>query len=141
MVTLMLAQLAAVVADAAKDDAIKTLVLGFLASFLGIATGCAFLFEGVKMVLPKLVTGRENLLVLLLTLVLGAAAKWLMPSIYGATDKKSWALHMISLVFVAIIGMMFHDKLMDAVKALLKKVSPGAGSGGGDAGDPAGGKS
>jgi hypothetical protein len=119
------------IADA-KDDAIKTMVLGFLSGYLGIATGTAFLFEGVKMSVPKIVTGRENILVLLLTFVLGSLAKWLIPSVYGETDTRAWVLHLVSLVFVAILGMMFHDKLMDAVKALLKKVSPGVDDASGD---------
>src|SRR5574342_511245 len=102
------------------------------------AVGTALLFEGVKMLATKAVTGRENLMVVVLTLVLGGLAKWLMPSLYGETDRKAWALHMVSLVFVAIIGMMFHDKLMDAVKALLKKL-PIVGGGGGDAAPPGGG--
>jgi hypothetical protein len=130
-----------VLADEAqkRDDAIRTLVLMFLASYLGIALGTAFLFEGVKMLATKAVTGRENLLVLVLTLALGALAKWLMPALYGETDRKAWALHMVSLVFVSIIGMMFHDKLMDAVKALLKKLPIVGGGGGGGAAPPAGG--
>ncbi len=139
MATMMLA-LAALADEAAaqRDDAIKTLVLTFLASYLGIATFTAFVFEGVKLAVPRIVTGRENLLVLALTMALGSVAKWLMP-IYGSTDRKAWALHTVILVFVSIVGMMFHDKLMDAVKLLLKKVLPGVGGGGGDAAPPGGG--
>lgn len=120
------------------DDAIKTLVLKLLTSYVGIAAFTAFVFEGVKMSVPKLVTGRENLLVLALTVAVGAAAKWIFP-LYGETDAKAWALHGVILVFVAIVGMMFHDKLMDAVKALLKKALPAVGGGGGDGGSAPGG--
>lgn len=138
MVTVMAFMAALADETQKRDDAVRTLVLMFLASYLGIAVGTALLFEGVKMLATKAVTGRENLMVVVLTLVLGGLAKWLMPSLYGETDRKAWALHMVSLVFVAIIGMMFHDKLMDAVKALLKKL-PIVGGGGGDAAPPGGG--
>lgn len=116
-----------------RDDAIKTLVLTLMASYLGIACMTAFIFEGVKMTFTKLVTGRENLLVLVLTMALGSLAKWLMPSLYGETDRRAWGMHLLILAFVSIVGMMFHDKLMDAVKLFLKKVLPiGVGGGGGD---------
>src|SRR5574342_640891 len=109
MVTVMAFMAALADETQKRDDAVRTLVLMFRASYLGIAVGTALLFEGVKMLATKAVTGRENLMVVVLTLVLGGLAKWLMPSLYGETDRKAWALHMVSLVFVAIIGMMFHD--------------------------------
>lgn len=127
---IMLALMLAVADEATKrDDAIKTMVVTLLASYLGIAIFTALLFEGVKLAVPAAVVKRENLFVLFLTFAVGGVAKWLIP-VYGETDKRAWAMHMVVLVVVAIIGMMFHDKLMDAVKAILKKVVPGVGNGG-----------
>lgn len=130
----------ALVEDGSKDDPIKTLVLGFLVSYLGIAMGVATLVEGAKALFHDRVKGKENHLVFLLTWCFGALAKWLMPSIYGAPDRQAWALHMVILVFVAIIGMLFHDKFIAVVKSLLgKKVSSAVGGAGDSAGGSGGG--
>jgi hypothetical protein len=115
-----------------KDDPIKSLVLGFVASYIGIATGVALLVEGLKIMFTDRIKGKENHLVFLLTWCFGALAKWLMPAVYGPIDRKSWVLHMVILVFVAIIGMLFHDKFIALVKSLLgKKVAPAVGGDGG----------
>jgi hypothetical protein len=96
-----------------KSDPVKELVLQFLASYLGIVAGVAFLVSGVKWAMKKLVEGHEPLWAIVLTFVLGTVAKFVMPGVYGESTITGWALHEIILLFAAVGAQQFHDKIMN----------------------------
>ena len=111
-------------AEEMKEDPIKSIVLKFLLSYGGLAAGVSFLVEGLKTAFKKL-SGYENALVLMLTLALGAVAKYLMPAVYGGPTAKDWTMHMLVLVFVAIGAAAFHDKFLSVMLGFLKKKPAG----------------
>lgn len=113
-----------VAAEELKEDPIKSIVLKFLLSYGGLAAGVSFLVEGLKTAFKKL-SGYENGLVLVLTLALGAVAKYLMPAVYGGPTAKDWTMHMLVLVFVAIGAAAFHDKFLSVMIGFLKKKPAG----------------
>jgi hypothetical protein len=113
------------------NDPVKELVLKFLLSYGGIAGGVSFLVEGLKTVWKDWVSGRENLLVILLSFVLGSAAKALLPDVYGPSTVSAWGLHELILVFVAVGAAAFHDGFLSTlVRFLPKKQPPDGGDGG-----------
>lgn len=126
-----LAMLAAVLADQASDP-IKEVVLKFLLSYGGLAGGVSFLVEGLKLIFKKWVDGREPLLVIALSFILGALAKWLLPDVYGPATGRAWGLHLLILTFVAIGAAAFHDKFLSVLQSFIPKKTPPP-SGGGDA--------
>jgi len=106
-----------------KADPIKELVLQFLASYLGIVAGVAFLVSGFKWAMKKLVEGREPFWAIGLTFVLGTLAKLTMPGVYGANTVQAWGLHEVILLFAAVGAQQFHDKIMNP---LMGKLTGGA---------------
>lgn len=96
-----------------KADPVKELVVQFLASYLGIVGGVAFLVSGFKWTMRKAVEGREPLWAIGLTFALGTAAKLVMPGVYGENGLQGWALHEIILLFAAVGAQQFHDKIMN----------------------------
>lgn len=108
-------------------DPVKELVLQFLASYLGIVAGVAFLVSGVKWAIRRFVEGREPLWAIALTFALGTAAKIIMPDVYGSNDLQGWALHETVLLFAAIGAQQFHDKIMNPLMGKIldgKEVDP-----------------
>jgi hypothetical protein len=111
------------------NDPVKELVLKFLLSYGGIAGGVSFLIEGLKAMFKDWVSGRENILVIVLSFVLGAAAKALMPGIYGANSVNAWGLHLLILVFVAVGAAAFHDGFLSTLMSFVPKKAPPADGG------------
>ena len=108
-----------------EKDAVKDLVLQFLASYGGIALGVAFLVGGVKWMAKDWAKAKAPGLAILFTFALGSAAKVLMPETYGSSTFKTWTLHIVVLVFVAILAAGFHDKFLNIVKGKLGTIIPG----------------
>lgn len=119
----------AVLVDA-QSDPIKELVLRFLLSYGGLAGGVSFLVEGFKMMAKDRISGKEPILVIVLTFVLGSAAKALVPA-YGPNTMNSWGLHELILVFVAVGAAAFHDKFLSVLTSFMPKKTPPAGGDGG----------
>lgn len=112
------------------NDPVKELVLKFLLSYGGIAGGVSFLVEGLKAIWKNWVSGRENVLVILLAFLLGSAAKALMPGVYGPSTLNAWGLHELILVFVAVGAAAFHDGFLSVLmKFVPKKQPPDGGDG------------
>jgi hypothetical protein len=114
-----------------SSDPVKELVLRFLLSYGGIAAGVSFLVEGLKAMFKSFIGGREPLLVILLSLALGSAAKAFMPGTYGPSNLSSWGLHELILVFVAVGAAAFHDKFLSVLTSFLPKKPPSTGGGDG----------
>ncbi len=113
------------------NDPVKELVLRFLLSYGGIAAGVSFLVEGLKTMFKAAFLGRENIFVILFSFGLGAAAKGLLPSVYGPSTVNAWGLHLLILVFVAVGSAAFHDKFLSVLQQFLPKKPPSTGGGGG----------
>jgi len=124
MISMMLAVLMDVSEDA-KTDAIKELVVTLLASYGGIALGVSLLIELLKMLAKDWTKPKAPVLTILLAFLLGAAAKCLMPEIYGPHNFKAWTLHIIILVFVSVIAAIFHDRFWNVIKGKLGAIIPG----------------
>lgn len=121
----MLDMIACTMLEEAKRDVILELVLQFLASYLGIAGGVSLLVELVKWIAKEWAKPKAPALTILLTFLLGSAAKCLMPEVYGAHTFKAWTLHIVVLVFVSVIAAAFHDKFYNIVKGKLGALIPG----------------
>lgn len=115
----------------APNDPVKELILRFLLSYGGIAGGVSFLVEALKRMFASFVTGRENLLVIILSFVVGSASKALMPGTYGPNTLDSWGLHELILIFVAVGAAAFHDGFLSTLSSFLPKKPPSTGGGGG----------
>ncbi len=107
----------------APNDPVKELILRFLLSYGGIAGGVSFLVEGLKRMFSSFVDGRENLLVIILSFVVGSASKALMPGTYGPNTLNSWGLHEMILVFVAVGAAAFHDGFLSVLASAFPKKS------------------
>ena len=112
-----------------KGDAIKEMVLVFLASYVGIAVGVSLLVELIKMFAKDWAKPKAPHICIILTFVLGPAAKILMPEAYGPAGFKGWTLHAVILLFVAALAAVFHDKLWNAVKGKIGSIIPGGAEG------------
>ena len=108
-----------------EKDAIKELVLMFLASYLGLALGVSLLVELVKMIAKEWAKEKAPALTIVFTFILGPAAKCLVPDVYGPQTWKAWTLHAVILIFVAVIAAVFHDKFWNVVKGKLGALIPG----------------
>lgn len=108
-----------------EKDTIKELVLGFLASYAGMALGISLLVELLKMIWSEWLKPRTPQLTIIFTFIFGGAAKWLLPDVYGPNTYKSWTMHFLILVFVAVIAAVFHDKFWNAIKGKLGGIIPG----------------
>ncbi len=114
------------------NDPVKELVLKFLLSYGGLAAGVSFLVEGLKAMFKNFIVGRENILVIILSFTLGAAAKALLPGVYGAMTVNAWGLHLLILTFVAVGSAAFHDNFLSILTSFFpKKSSDATGSAGG----------
>lgn len=109
------------------SDPVKELVLRFLLSYGGIVGGVSFLLEGLKLIFKTFVTGREPILVIVLSFFLGTSAKLLFPDVYGPATKTAWGLHLMILVFVAVGAAAFHDKFLSVLAGALPKRPPAEG--------------
>jgi hypothetical protein len=135
MLTVM-AALAAGAIEEAKRDVILEMVLQFLASYLGIAFGVSLIVELAKWVARDWAKPKAPVLTILLVFLLGSGAKCIMPDAYGPHTFKAWTLHLIVLMFCAIIAAAFHDRIWNVVKGKLGAIIPGGaepppGDGGG----------
>jgi hypothetical protein len=135
--------LGVVTLDRMTQDAIKNLVLEFLASYLGIALGVVTIVEFLKFSAKAWAKPRGPVLSIVAAFALGPAAKVIFPELYGPNDFKAWTLHLIILMFVGILAATFHDRLLNLVKGKVSGVFPaargGAGAGAGGAGGGGGG--
>lgn len=105
------------------NDPVKELILRSLLSYGGIAGGVSFLVEGLKAMFKVTVTGREPLLVIILSFALGSAAKAFMPGTYGPNTLNAWGLHELILTFVAVGAAAFHDKFLSVLASFVPKKS------------------
>jgi CDP-diglyceride synthetase len=112
----------------AKKDVILEMVMTFLASYVGLAGGVSLLIELLKMLWKDWMKPKAPALCIVFTFALGAAAKVLMPETYGLNTLKSWTLHAIILVFVAVLAAVFHDRFWNVVKGKLGGIVPGLSS-------------
>lgn len=106
-----------------KDDPVRAIVLQFLASYGGLVAGVTFLVSGFKWAAKKLIEGREPIVAIVLTFVVGSLAKLVMPGVYGANTASDWGLHELILLFCAVGAQQLHDKI---VNPLLGKFSGGS---------------
>lgn len=100
---------------ALADDPARDAVVRMLASYGGLAVGVSLLVSGLKSLWKGWVDGKEPVLTVILTYLLGIASKLIMPDVYGPNSLQSWALHVIVLLFVAVLAGSFHDKLTNAL--------------------------
>lgn len=120
----MLQALAAVVGpDDVMSDPVREMVVKFLLTYLGITAGVSFLVEGLKQIFKRL-QGKEPILVILLSFVIGTAAKALIPNHYGPNTLKAWGFHELILVFVAIGSAAFHDKFLSVLQGMFPWKKP-----------------
>ncbi|MGH8895487.1 MAG: hypothetical protein ACRDZ4_00345 [Egibacteraceae bacterium] len=110
-----------------KKDVILELVMTFLASYAGLAGGVSLLVELLKMLWKDWTKEKAPALTIVFTFVLGPAAKYLMPEVYGPNTFKAWTLHVVILIFVAVLAAVFHDKFWNAIKSKLGGLIPGGG--------------
>jgi len=108
-----------------EKDAIKDLVLQFLASYLGIALGVSMIVELTKWIAKDWAKPKAPVLTILLAFLLGSAAKCVLPDIYGGHTFRTWTFHLVTLLFVAVLAAAFHDKIWNIVKGKLGTIIPG----------------
>ena len=82
-------------------------------SFGGLAVIIPMLMSGIKFFLPKLVAGREPMIVLVLTYVLGFAAKFTLKGV-AFTGVSPLGLA-VGLFFVALAAAQVHDTFINKV--------------------------
>jgi hypothetical protein len=111
------------------SDPVKELVLRFLLSYGGIVGGVSFLLEGLKLIFKTFVSGKEPILVIVLSFFLGASAKLLFVDVYGPNTKTAWGLHLLILFFVAVGAAAFHDKFLSVLLGFFPKKPPGPDGG------------
>jgi hypothetical protein len=99
----------------ATSDPARDAVLPMLTSYAGLSIGVAVLISGLKALWKGWVENKEPVLAIILTFALGIASKIIFMEVYGPHTVKSWTLHMIILVFVAIGGQLFHDKIINPI--------------------------
>lgn len=99
----------------AAADPVKDAVLGFTASYVGVAMGVTFLVSGVKALFKGWADGKEGYLTVVLSYGLGVVAK-LVTDFYGDSSVKAWALHLLVLAFVAVGAAAFHDKFLNILQ-------------------------
>lgn len=116
-------------ATAEGKDVILELVLQFLASYFGIAIGVSMLVELTKWIAKEWTKPKAPVLTILLTFLLGSAAKCLMPDVYGGHTFKAWTMHAVVLIFTSVIAAAFHDKFFNIIRGKLGGLIPGAPSG------------
>lgn len=98
------------------EDPVRDTVVKALASYTGIAALVVALVGGLKLMFKEKIDGKEPLLALGLTFVIGAVAKLVLPAIYGENRLDSWALHTIVLLVVAVVAKGLHDGPLSALK-------------------------
>lgn len=101
-----------------QPDPIRDAVIKLLASYGGIALGVVLLVAGVKALWKAKVEGKEPVIALVFTYLLGVTAKFTFPAVYGENNVQSWLLHVIILLFMAVGAKGIHDGVLNA---LIKK--------------------
>jgi hypothetical protein len=84
-----------------------------LYSFGGLAIVVPLLVGGLKTFLAKWVTGKEPAVALILTYIIGLAAKFSAPK--TAFPGSSWLGLIVGLFFVALAAQLVHDKFVNPV--------------------------
>jgi hypothetical protein len=84
-----------------------------LGTYAGIALAVVGLVGAAKKLFKAWVDGKEPMLALCLTLVIGVTAK--IGGMFGVNDVKSWLLHVIVLVLTATASGNAHDFLVNKV--------------------------
>lgn len=125
---LMMAAAAIAAAMAQADDPIRAAVLKAIGSYAGIAGLVVALVGGLKLMMHDRIKGKEPLLALGATYIVGILAKLALPAVYGPHTIESWALHVLALLVVVVGVKGLHDGV---VNALRKKAAPADGSEGG----------
>jgi len=97
-----------------QPDPVRDAVLIALASYGGVAGLVVLLVSGIKKMWKAWIDGKEPVVALVLTYVLGGAAKFVLPGVYGGNDVKSWVLHLIVLLIVAVGAKGIHDGVINA---------------------------
>jgi len=115
---------------AIADDPAKDTVATILASYGGLAVGVSLLVSGLKSLWKGWTDGKEPVLTVILTFALGLVAKLVMPGVYGDGSLRSWTLHAVVLLFVAMGAGVFHDKVTNVFAGKTGDVPPPAGGGG-----------
>lgn len=121
----MLNLLAFAALEEVKKDVILEMVMTFLASYLGLAAGVSLLVELLKMLWKDWMKPKAPALTIIFTFILGPAAKCLVLDVYGPHTFKAWSLHLVILVFVAVLAAVFHDKFWNSIKSKLGGLIPG----------------
>ena len=96
-------------------------------SFGGLAVVIPMLMSGIKYFLPKLVDGREPLIVLLMTYALGFAAKFTMKTV-AFTGVSPLGL-VVGLFFVALAAAQVHDTFINKILKGGTSTTPPPGGG------------
>lgn len=85
-------------------------VRGLLASYVGISVIVVTVVGFLKSAARKWVKGRELVLSLALTYVMGISAKIALPGIYGpAWSAESWVTHFVALLLSVALAKGIHD--------------------------------
>lgn len=95
-------------------DPVRDAILQALASYGGIALLVVALVAGAKRLWKTWVDGKEPALGVVFTYTLGVVAKIVLPDVYGGADARSWSLHLVVLLFVAIGAKGVHDGVINA---------------------------
>jgi len=84
-----------------------------LASYGGIAMAVVMLIGAAKKLFKAWIDGKEPMLGLVLTAVIGVVAK--LGGAFGANDVKSWLSHVVILVITAAGAGLVHDKIVNVM--------------------------
>lgn len=84
-----------------------------LATYGGLVLAVALIIETVKRLWKKWAKGKEAILAVAFSYIIGVAAKL---SISGAYASVSWIYHVVLLLFVAVGAMIAHDKAKEILK-------------------------
>ena len=96
-------------------------VLVLLGSFAGLAAVVTGAVGALKGLFKEWVKGKEPMLVLVLSYLIGISAK--IAGLYGGNELKHWLAHLVCLlVFVALPSFAIHDNIIN--KLLRRKAEP-----------------
>lgn len=85
-----------------------------LVSYPGLAFTVVALIGAVKKLWRPWVDGKEPMLAVVLSYVLGISSKLTVPK---AFEGVHWVLFLISLIFVAVMAMSLHDRVVNPILA------------------------
>lgn len=103
------------------SDPIYSAIAKALASYIGIAGLVVGFVGGIKLVVKTWIDGKEPLVALCLTYLLGIAAKFALPAVYGPHTIERWAIHLVVLLGVAIGVKGIHDGVINPFKGKKEK--------------------